>query len=117
MIKQTILAASLLALTGTASAIGTYQYDNFTTTLNGNVGIAANHQYRGITLNDRMTVFADIELTGIEGNLEGFYIGASAVGIDILDTRMKFTGDIGYRNLDKVGIHYNIGLLGTFFDR
>lgn len=113
---RTLIAAMLLTTASAASAIGTYEYENFITSLDGNVGITSSYEYRGITLNNDPTVFGNLQLTGIDGTLEGFYIGANGIAIDEFDASTEYTTWIGWRTLDYVGWQYNVGIMGKFTD-
>ena len=113
---KTLVAAMLLTTASAASAIGTYTYDNFTTELNGNVGIASSYEYRGLTLNDNPTVFANLRLSGTEGTLEGLYIGANGIAIDSLDATSQFTFYTGWQNTDLVSWQYGVGILAKITD-
>lgn len=113
---KTLVAAMLLTTASTASAIGTWQYDWGTTSLDGEVGITSGYTYRGITLNSNPTVFAKLELVGIEGSIEGWYIGAAGIAVEDLDANTEYTAWIGWKGMEAVGWQYDIGLLGTFTD-
>lgn len=115
MIKQTILAASMLALTGTASAISTYQYDNFETSLDGEVGITSSYEFRGLTLNDQPAVYGKLELLGIDGTLKGGYIGGQAISIDLPQASSEWDIYTGWRTLNEVGFNGNVGYVYKFF--
>jgi len=113
---KTIVAAMLLTTASAASAIGVYERDTYTTSLEGNVGITSSYEYRGITLNDNPTVFANIELTGTEGTLKGLYIGAAGIAVEDLDANTEYTTWLGWKGMEDTGWQYGIGLLGTFTD-
>lgn len=115
MIKQTILAASMLALTGTASAISTYQYENFETSLDGEVGITSSYEFRGLTLNDQPAVYGKLELLGIDGTLKGGYIGGRGVSTNLPSSSSEWDIYTGWRTLNEVGFNGNIGYVYKFF--
>lgn len=115
---KTIVAAMLLTgAVGTASAIGTYEYQNFTTSLDGQVGATSSYEFRGITLNDQPTVYAQLQLIGIDGTLKGFYIGAGGIGTNGVDNGVEFDYYLGWKTIAATGWQSDIGVIGKSFTR
>lgn len=114
---KTLVAAMLLTTASAASAVGVYEYDNFTTSLNGEVGLMSSYEYNGISLSDQPTIFAKLDLLGIDGSLKGWYIGGKAIGTNTVSSGVELNYYVGWKTLPVTGWKGDIGVVGKNFTR
>ena len=114
---RTLVAAMLLTVASAAPAVGIYEYNNFTSEVTGEVGLMSSYEFRGISLSDQPTIFAKIDIQGIDGNLEGWYIGAKGIGTNTPDMGTELNYYLGWQTLGDTGWQADIGVIGKNFTR